>query len=291
MYFGSIEAGGTKFVVAIGTKEGEIIEKSTFPTTSPKETMSFVINFFQKYKEKLTAIGLGSFGPLDVNPNSSTYGTITESPKIKWRNFSILESLKEHFDIPIGFTTDVNIAALGELHFGAAKNLNSFIYLTIGTGIGGGIFINGKLIDGVSTPEVGHIQINKLPSDSFKGICPSHSDCFEGLASGPSIESRWGKKGIELQNYNEVWELEAEYIAQALYKYILILCPEKIILGGGIPKQKQIFPLIRKKLIEINNGYIPLKNLETFITPPLLGDNAGITGGLVLAVEELSNTH
>jgi fructokinase len=283
MLYGAIEAGGTKFVCAVGNETGEIVERLTIPTVMPDETMPQVIDFFRQYE--LKAIGIGSFGPVDLNIQSPTYGSITTTPKLAWRNYPLLKVIKDAFSVPVGFQTDVNAAALGELHFGAAKGLDSCLYLTVGTGIGGGAVANGKVVQGLSHPEMGHIYIRRHPNDPYEGKCPYHRDCLEGLAAGPAIEERWGKKGQELEGQKEVWEIEAYYLAQALAQYILILSPQKIILGGGVMKQTQLFPLIRQNVQELINGYVELEDLESYIVPPVLGDNAGITGALVLAYE------
>jgi fructokinase len=283
MLYGAIEAGGTKFVCAVGNETGEIVERLTIPTMTPDETMPQVIDFFRQYE--LKAIGIGSFGPVDLNIQSPTYGSITTTPKLEWRNYPLRKVIKDAFSVPVGFQTDVNAAALGELHFGAAKGLDSCLYLTVGTGIGGGAVVNGKVVQGLSHPEMGHIYIRRHPNDPYEGKCPYHRDCLEGLAAGPAIEERWGKKGQELEGQKEVWEIEAYYLAQALAQYILILSPQKIILGGGVMKQTQLFPLIRQNVQDLLNGYVELPDLESYIVPPGLGDNAGITGALVLAYE------
>jgi fructokinase len=284
MLYGAIEAGGTKFVCAVGNEAGQIVERVIISTLTPDETMPQVIDFFRKYE--LKAIGIGSFGPVDLNMQSPTYGSITTTPKLAWRNYPLLKVIEDAFSVPVGFQTDVNAAALGELHFGAAKGLDSCLYLTVGTGIGGGAVVNGNVVQGLSHPEMGHIYIRRHPNDPYEGRCPYHRDCLEGLAAGPAIEERWGKKGHELEDKEEVWEMEAYYLAQALAQYILILSPQKIILGGGVMKQTQLFPLIRQNVQDLLNGYVELPALESYIVPPGLGDNAGITGALVLAYEK-----
>lgn len=287
MKLGAIEAGGTKFVCAVGTEKGEILEKIIIPTQTPEKTLSKVIEFFQK--KSIESLGIGSFGPIDINKKSDTYGAILNTPKFAWRDYPFLESMKQALDIPIGFTTDVNEAALGEFTFGAAKGLESCLYITVGTGIGAGMIIKGKILQGLSHPEMGHIIVRRHPKDDYLGGCPTHQDCLEGLASGPAIENRWRKKGIELSEQQEVWEMEAYYLAQALVQYIMILMPQKIIIGGGVAKQKSLFLLIRKKVKELLNGYLTYKEfneeIRNYIVPPELGDCAGIIGGLVLAKE------
>lgn len=279
--FGAIEAGGTKFVCAVGDERGNIIDRLQIPTTVPEETMTEVIGFFKKHS--LNAIGVGSFGPIDVNSESPNYGMITTTPKLPWRNYPIVQALKDAFSLPIGFNTDVNAAALGEATLGAAKGLDSCIYITIGTGIGAGAVVQGKILQGLSHPEMGHILVRRHHNDKYHGKCPYHKDCLEGLAAGPAIEERWGKKGIDLVDQKEVWDLEGYYIAQALMQYILIISPKRIILGGGVMKQKQVFASIYKYLQELLNDYVTLPDLKTYIVSPGLGDHAGITGALLLA--------
>ncbi|MCM3123885.1 MULTISPECIES: ROK family protein [unclassified Mesobacillus] len=282
---GAIEAGGTKFVCAVGDETGEIVERIQIPTTIPAETMPKVIAFFNKYK--IDAIGIGSFGPIDVNSDSDTYGSITSTPKPGWRDFPFVQEIRKALDVPVGFNTDVNAAALGEAAFGAAKGLDSCFYITVGTGIGAGAVVQGKLIQGLSHPEMGHILVRRHPEDQYAGKCPYHSDCLEGLAAGPAIEARWGSKGAELVGREEVWDMEGYYIAQALMQYILILSPKKIILGGGVMNQEQVFSSVYKYLPELVNGYVTLPELSDYIVKPGLGDNAGIIGSLLLAKEAL----
>ncbi|PEQ95214.1 fructokinase [Bacillus sp. AFS006103] len=278
---GAIEAGGTKFVCAVGDDKGNIMERIKIPTTVPGETLPKVIEFFKSYD--LDAIGIGSFGPIDIDRESSTYGHITSTPKTAWRDYPFVEVLKDSFCVPIGFNTDVNAAALGEAMIGAAKGLDSCLYITVGTGIGAGAIVQGKLLQGLSHPEMGHILVKRHPCDSYKGKCPYHQDCLEGLASGPAIEERWSDKGSELGERMEVWEMEGYYIAQALMQYVLILSPKKIIIGGGVMKQKQVFPYIYNYLKELINNYVALPELSEYIVCPVLGDDAGITGALMLA--------
>ncbi len=287
MKLGAIEAGGTKFVVAVGNENGEVLERASFPTTSPDETMKETIAFFKD--KDVETIGLGCFGPIDPDKNSPTYGYITTTPKPGWANYNIVGVLAEAFpDMPIGFDTDVNGACLGEAYFGAAKGLDSALYLTIGTGIGGGAIVEGNLVHGLLHPEMGHMVMNVREDDPYKGKCPYHGTCFEGMAAGPAIEERWGKKGNELPADHPAWDLEAWYIAQALAIYVLTLSPKKIILGGGVMHKKQLFPQIHKYLQERLNGYIQKDEITTdkikdYVVYPGLGDNAGICGALALA--------
>ncbi|MDE8564779.1 ROK family protein [Anoxybacillus rupiensis] len=289
MYLGAIEAGGTKFVCAVGDDDGRVRQREMFPTTTPEETMRSVIRFFQQFE--LKAIGIGSFGPIDLNKSSRTYGYITSTPKRKWENFNFVGEMSKYFPVPIGFDTDVNAAALGERLWGAAKGTNSCLYMTVGTGIGVGAIVEGRLLHGLLHPEMGHILVRRHPEDGFAGCCPFHSDCLEGMASGPAIEKRWGKKGAELTNHTEVWELEAFYLGQAIAQYILTLSPEKIIVGGGVMKQTQLLPAVRRYVIDFLNGYIQheaiLQHIDEYVVRPGLGDNAGICGALALAKQAL----
>lgn len=285
MKLGAIEAGGTKFVVAIGDEFGNIYKKESFPTTTPEQTMKNVFNFFDG--EEIQALGVGCFGPIDPDLNSQTYGYITNTPKLKWQNYNIIGDLKKRYPIPMNFDTDVNGAALGEVYFGSAKGLDSALYLTIGTGIGGGAFVEGKLLHGLLHSEMGHIKLRVREDDTYQGKCPFHQTCFEGLAAGPAIEARWGIKGSEIPQDHPAWDLEAYYIAQALAIYILTLSPKKIILGGGVMHQKQLFKMIYEYLEKELNGYIQkdelLNDMENYIVAPGLQDNAGICGALALA--------
>ncbi len=284
MLYGALEAGGTKMVTAIINEKGEVLDRASFPTETPETTMPVLIDWFKERKPD--ALGIGTFGPADPDEASPTYGYITSTPKLAWKDYNILGAFREALNIPIGFDTDVNAAALGEASFGCMKGLSDGIYITIGTGVGVGVLTNGKLLHGMLHPEAGHILLATNPKDSFEGCCPYHKNCFEGLAAGPAIEKRWGKKAVELKDVPEVWELEAEYIAKALVNYILILSPKKIVLGGGVMHQLQLFPLIRKKTAELLNGYINTKeihDIDNYIVPASLNDNQGILGCAKLA--------
>lgn len=285
MRLAAIEAGGTKFVVAIGDEFGNIEKREAFPTTTPEETFQKVCEFFDG--QDFEAIGVGTFGPIDLDKNSDTYGYITSTPKPGWQNVDFVGRLKQRYQVPVAFDTDVNGAALGELYFGSAKGLNSCLYLTIGTGIGGGAIVEGKLLHGLLHPEMGHILLQPHQDETMTGNCPYHQYCFEGLAAGPAIEKRWGKKAYELEVDHKAWQMEGYYIAQALMNYILILSPQKIILGGGVMKQTQIFGFVHQYVKEMLNGYVQkdeiLKDIENYIVYPELGDNAGICGALALA--------
>lgn len=289
MLYGALETGGTKMVCAVGNENGEILEQISIPTLTPEETMPEIIRWFSD--KQIAALGIACFGPIDLHRDSPTYGYITSTPKLAWANYPIVRVMQEALHVPVGFDTDVNGSLLGEMTWGCAKGLTDAIYITIGTGIGGGVMTNGKLLHGMLHPELGHMMLAKHPDDPYKGKCPYHGTCFEGLAAGPAIEERWGKPGNELQNRPEVWELESWYIAQALSVYILTLSPQKIILGGGVMHQESLFPLIRKQTLHILNGYLhtqELQDIDNYIVPASLNDNQGIMGCIKLAMDELA---
>ena len=290
--YGGIEGGGTKFVCAVGTGPDNIIDEIRFPTSTPEVSINKAIDFFRQYemqgKSKLAAIGIACFGPLDPDPSSPSYGTITTTPKPGWKNTDFAGTILRAFNIPVGFDTDVNAAALAEQTWGSAKGLNSCLYLTVGTGIGGGAVVNNTMIHGLLHPEMGHIRIpQNVNLDPFPGNCPYHGNCLEGLASGPAIEERWGQKGETLPPDHPAWKLEAHYLALALVNYIVTLAPQRIILGGGVMEQETLFPMIRLEVLSLLNNYINtprlLDNIKTYIVPPMLGKRAGVLGGIALA--------
>lgn len=285
MILGAIEAGGTKIICGIGDETGQLIDKIHFPTKSPEETMPLIIDYFKD--KDIKALGIGTFGPVDVNPESDTYGYILDTPKPGWSMYPFLDTIKKEINVPTVIDTDVNGAALGESMWGAAKDVSSCLYITIGTGVGAGFYTNGALLHGLLHPEMGHILLKKHEADSFSGRCPFHGDCLEGLASGPAIEERFNEKAFNLDETHIAWEIESYYIAQALINYTMILSPEKIILGGGVMKQKQLFPMVHKYFIEMMNGYIKKpelkENIENYIIYPGLGDHSGTYGSLALA--------
>jgi fructokinase len=284
---GGIEAGGTKFVCSVGTADLTIVERVSFPTTTPDETMKLVIKFFKQYPIK--AIGIGSFGPIDIHPESSTYGFITSTPKLAWRNYNFIGAIKQHFDIPIAWTTDVNAAAYGEYVAGSGQGLNSCIYYTIGTGIGAGAIQNGHFIEGYSHPEMGHTLVRRHPEDDYRGNCPYHHDCLEGMAAGPALEGRSGQKGQDLAENHKLWDLEAYYLAQAAYNTTLMLAPEIIIFGGGVMKQQHLLPKIHQAFEKLVNGYVKTPPLSEYIVTPFLNDDPGTIGCLALAKEKINS--
>jgi fructokinase len=290
--FGAIEAGGTKFVCGIGTGP-EDLTIVQIPTTTPEATVRQVIDFFQGSKEPIRGIGIGSFGPLDLHPESPTFGFITSTPKPGWRNFNIAGIIAGELGVPVGFDTDVNAAALGEGRWGAAVGLTDFLYLTVGTGIGGGAVVNDSLLHGLVHPEMGHLRIpHDRSSDPFTGNCPFHGDCLEGLASGPAMQARWGVPPSQLPENHAAWMLEAHYLALGLVSWVCTLSSQRIIIGGGIMQQPQLFLMIRQEVPLLLNGYIQARalmdSLDDYIVPPKLGSRAGILGALVLAEAALN---
>ncbi len=288
---GAIEAGGTKFVCAVGTGPDDLRAVTRIPTTTPAETIPQVIDFFRqqtRVEGTLAAIGIGAFGPVDVRADSPKFGWFLNTPKPGWQQIDFAGVVKRDLNVAIGFDTDVNAAALGEHQWGNAKGLETFIYLTVGTGIGGGGMVSGQPIHGMLHPEMGHILIpHDLSIDPFPGSCPFHKDCLEGLASGFAMEKRWAQKANSLPADHPAWTLEANYLAIGLVNYILTLSPERIILGGGVMEQKQLFPLIRSQVGKKLNAYLDMpaitSDIEAYIVPPKLGSRAGIVGALALA--------
>lgn len=284
---GAIEAGGTKFVCAVGTGPGDLRTVERIPTTLPEETLGRVCDFFRA-QPQITALGIGSFGPVDLNPDSGTFGYITSTPKPGWQNTSVGPHLQEALGVPVAFDTDVNAAAIGEHRWGAAQDVDSCIYLTVGTGIGGGALVKGEPLHGLVHPEMGHVMLpHDRMRDPYDGFCPFHGDCFEGLAAGPALKDRWGAAAEALPDDHPAWPLEAHYIALALVGFILTLSPERLILGGGVMHKKVLFPLIRQEVQTLLNGYVKapqiLGDIDRYIVPPGLGDRAGILGALAMA--------
>jgi len=283
---GGIEAGGTKFVCAAGTLDGRIAERIEIPTGAPAATISRVAEFFSKHE--IEAIGIASFGPVDLRPASPTYGFITMTPKLAWRNFDLVGAVREATGVSrIAFDTDVNGAALGEQRWGAAQGLDTFLYLTVGTGIGGGGMANGQLLHGLAHPEMGHIRVpHDWTRDPFPGCCPSHGDCLEGLASGEAIRRRWQRGGESLDAEHPAWELEIEYLALALANFILTMSPERIVIGGSV-MQRVDWGRLRPRVQEILGGYLQLpailQEIGRYVVPAALGGDAGVLGAIALA--------
>lgn len=289
MLLGGLEAGGTKIVCVVGDENGNIIERARFDTATPEITMVKMIEFFKGFDIK--ALGISCFGPIDLNPKHKTFGSILKTTKVAWANYDIVNEFKKALNIPVGLDTDVNGACLGEAIYGAGKGLNNVVYFTIGTGIGAGVYLNGKLQHGLLHPETGHMFVKRHPNDNYEGCCIFHHDCLEGLASGPAIEARFNKKGEFLTDNKEFLEIESYYLAQGVCNAICAYSPEIIVLGGGVMHQKGLIEEVRRKTVSMLNGYIQAKevseNIDEYIVLPALKDDAGALGSLKLAFIEL----
>jgi fructokinase len=294
--FAGIEAGGTKFVCVVGAGPDDVRAEARFPTTSPEATLRQALEFFREQRAAqgpLTAAGIASFGPVDLDPASPTYGFITSTPKAGWARTDMVGPVRQALGVPVRFDTDVNAAALGEGRWGAARGLDTFIYLTIGTGIGGGGLVNGRLMHGLVHPEMGHIRIPRdAQADPFAGSCPFHGDCLEGLASGPAMNARWGRPAETLPDDHPAWPLEARYLALALNNFICTLSPQRVVMGGGVMERASLFALIHRELRAILNDYVQAVQLQAgldrYVVPPAFGPRAGVLGALALAMESSS---
>jgi len=283
--YGGIEGGGSKWVCAVGTGPDDLRASETIPTTSRDETIGGAVAFFER-EGPVDAVGIGSFGPVDAHPSSPTWGHITTTPKPGWANTDVAGAVRRALGVPVAFTTDVNAAALGEHRWGAAQGLETIWYVTVGTGIGGGGVVGGRLLHGLVHPEFGHLRVPRADGDGFAGVCPFHGDCLEGLASGPALEARWGRTPPELDDAR-AWELEARYLALGLVSAIAVLSPERIVLGGGVAKRDGLHELVRCEVRDLLNGYVDAPALDGeidgYIVPPALGARAGVLGALALA--------
>jgi fructokinase len=295
MIYGGVEAGGTKWVCATGTGPDDVQALVMFPTTDPRETIGRAADFFAS-NGTLAAIGLGSFGPIDVKRSSPTWGRITTTPKPGWADTDVVAALTDALDLPLAFDTDVNAAALGEHRWGAGAGLDTFCYITVGTGIGGGVMANGKLLHGLIHPEFGHMRIpHDRTADPFEGVCPYHGDCFEGLASGDAIRRRWGKRPEELAGDERVWQLEADYVALGLLNVICTISPQRIVIGGGVMNERSLLPLVRRRVTELAAGYFGaaeiVDRIDDYLVAPALGDRAGVLGAFELARLAVAGQH
>jgi len=285
--YGGIEAGGSKWECAIGTNPDDVRAAETIRTTTPKETLDRAIAFFER-EGSVDAIGIGSFGPIDQKLSSPTWGHITTTPKPGWAHTDVGQEIRRRLSVPVAFDTDVNAAALGEHRWGAGQGLDTFCYITVGTGIGGGGLAGGNLLHGLLHPEFGHMRIpHDFERDPFEGVCPYHGDCWEGLASGRAIEARWGKPAEELDDEPAVWELEAHYLALGLVSVMCVLSPERIVVGGGVARRDALLPLVQREVLSLMNGYLDSTvvrdRISDYITPPALGARAGVLGAIALA--------
>jgi fructokinase len=285
--YGGIETGGSTWECAVGTGPDDIRAAATIPTTTPRETIDRAVAFLEG-AGPLAAIGVGSFGPIDRNPESPTWGHITTTPKPGWAHTDVGQEIRRRLGVPVGFDTDVNAAALGEHRYGAAKGLETFCYITVGTGIGGGGMVDGQLLHGLMHPEFGHMRIpHDREADPFDGVCPYHGDCWEGLASGRSIAARWGRPPEELEDGDGAWELEARYLALGLVSVICVLSPERIIVGGGVGRRPGVLERVHREVLGLMNGYLDAAavkgDIASYIQVPARGSRAGVLGALALA--------
>ena len=290
--YGGIEAGGTKFVCVVGSGPDNIVAEERFPTTTPDETIARSVDFFKRHGSDLAAIGIGSFGPVDLNPQSPTYGYITTTPKPGWAQADLRGGIQRALNVPVAFDTDVNAAALGE-HYWVPENraLDPLLYMTVGTGIGVGGLVNGQLLHGLLHPEAGHMRLPRDPQrDPFTGACPYHGDCFEGLACGPAMAKRWGQPAETLPADHPAWALEAHYIALAVMNLTLIVAPQRIVIGGGVTQQPGLIDNVRREVVQLLNGYLQTdritRDINRFIVPPALGNQSGMLGAIALALRE-----
>ena len=292
--FGAVEAGGTKFVCAVGNDRGEILAQERFPTRDPKSTLADMHAFLRRGRSlgELSAIGVASFGPIELDPTSGRFGFIGRTPKAGWSGTDIAGGLAREFRCPIGFDTDVNAAALAEHRWGAARGVENLVYLTVGTGIGGGVVVDGAPIHGLLHPEIGHVYLRRHPLDlEFRGVCPFHGDCAEGVASGPAILARAGAPLQQLDEAHPQWEIEADYLGQLCAQLVVTVSPRRIVIGGGVMSQPRLLPLIRPRLRHWLGGYIDrseiLTGTDQYVVAPELGDNAGVLGALILALRAM----
>ena len=290
MRFGGIEAGGSKFVCAIGGSDGRILIRSTIPTTTPEETIAEVAGFFRasSVNEPLAAVGVAAFGPVDLQRNSPTYGHVTSTPKRAWQHCDLVGMIAEAMGVAdVAFDTDVNCAALAEYIYGAGRGYDPLVYMTLGTGIGGGAVIHGRILHGLVHPEMGHLRIRRATDDAFPGCCPAHGDCFEGLASGKAIAERWGAPAHELPQSHAAWQLETHYVALGLADIIVTLSPTRIVIGGGL-RRRLLWPILFDEVRQLLNGYVRAKEvtdlISNYIVQPALGDDSGVMGAIALAV-------
>lgn len=283
--YGGIEAGGTKFVAVVGSGPDGILDRVRVDTTDPETTLRACLDFFDRHGG-IRSIGIASFGPLELRPSHPEYGHITRTPKPLWSGADLLGPFAERFGVPVAIDTDVNGAALAEVRWGAAQGLGNAVYLTVGTGVGGGLVVDGRPVSGLVHPEMGHVSVVRRRGDEFAGICPFHGDCLEGLASGPAIAARWGSPAEELDDIAAVVEIEAATIASGLRQIVYVLAPERIVFGGGVSKLPGIHEAVNRALVDEMSGYATMDEHEHgFVVPPGLGDDSGVSGALALAMD------
>lgn len=287
--YGSVELGGTKIRCAVMDELGNIEKEIRIKTTDPRENIRELIEFFKE--NSVEAMGIGAFGPVDVDEKSDTYGYVLKTPKVLWQNFDLLGSIKKEIDVPMGFTTDVGASGMGEYIYGASKDKQTSMYITIGTGVGASFIQDGVLLERLSHPEMGHIELVREDGDDTESYCPNHKSCFEGLCCGPALEKRTGKRGEDLDKDDEAFTIIAKYIAKAIMNYTFVLRPHIVIIGGGVVNKEGMIEKIRKEFSKLDNKYIKIPDAETYIVFPKLGNEAGLVGGYVLAKNVLKEAN
>lgn len=286
MLLGTLEAGGTKMVMGLADEKGRIIRSASCPTRLPEDTLPDILAFFRG--QKLDALGIATFGPVDLDPQSPSYGNITNTPKLAWQGFPLLSRLKEALKVPCAIDTDVNGAVLAEVRLGAAQGLSNVLYFTVGTGIGGGLMAEGKLVHGLIHPEWGHIILSRHPQDPLtRGVCPYHENCAEGFAAGTAMLARWAMPAQDLPDDHQGWDMEAYYLAQICVTALMTVSPQRILLGGGVMHHRELYPMVRRHVSELLGGYLSspaLHDMDRFIMPPALYPDSGLVGGALLAL-------
>ena len=287
MVFGGVEAGGTKVICAIGAGPDDIRAEKEIPTAAPGETLGAAVAFFQAH-QPIAALGVASFGPLDLDPASPRHGFLTTTPKRGWAGVDVAGPFRRALGVPVAIDTDVNGAALAEQRWGAGRGADPFVYLTVGTGIGGGAIVHGRALHGLVHPEMGHLRVPRDPRDDpFRGACPYHGDCLEGLASGEAIARRWGARAETLPPGHPAWEQEARYLALGLVAVVAILSPQRIAVGGGVMRAPQLLARVRRALVDLLGGYAGApalgEGMDGYVVAPALGERAGVLGALALA--------
>ncbi len=289
MLLGTLEAGGTKMVMGLADEDCRILKRESCPTRMPEETLADILDFFRPLG--IDALGIATFGPVDLRPGSPGFGSIINTPKLAWRGFPLYSRLREALGVPCAIDTDVNGAALAEARMGAVRGLENCVYFTVGTGIGGGVLSGGRLVHGLIHPEWGHTPISRHPEDPLtRGVCPYHENCAEGLAAGPSMQARWGVPAQELPEGHFAWELEAYYLAQLCITAMMTVSPERIVLGGGVMSHASLYPMVREKANQLLGGYLASptpEEMDAFIVPPALWPDSGLIGGALLAKDML----
>jgi fructokinase len=289
--YGGVETGGTWCVCAVGSGPDEIVREEQFATAKPEATLERIVAFFAD-GPAIEAVGIGSFGPVDLDPDSPTWGSVTTTPKPGWQHVAVAPVIRDRLSVPVAFDNDVTAAAVGEHRWGAGQGVDALCYLTVGTGIGAGLLTEGRPWHGLVHPEVGHLRIPRegdRDHETFAGTCPVHGDCWEGVASGPAIAERWQTAPAELPDEHPAWEVEADYLALGILSIVMVASPERVIVGGGVMERRPLLGMVRRRLRELVAGYLdtPLlgDQIDSYVVSPELGDRAGVLGAIALARE------